>query len=799
MGQGQDKIASSLIDLQPTAIVEFFELEFNTVDKPNEKKYFHGGGLFEQPIKWKGVEYLLIPVESEGFEVTANGQLPRPKIRISNKGYFFTSLLLNNHDFQFAKLTRRRTFVKYLDDANFDGGNPWGQADPSAELSNDTFVIGQKTAENKLFIELELTSPLDLENFEVNSRLLMSRYCSWYYRGNGCNYAGPPLETEYGARIELNNTSANNWKNLATENKWATGISYASGEPVFVENTKIIINPIQKLNTEKKLPPEYAKIWYVAQQNHTATSDNGPSVSETYWTKDGCNKKLNGCKKRFQSSEIQVLPSTPYTVSGYFADFTHKIKNNSNNIASQASITGSTVASGSAFRNAIDSLTGAAGGGKKTLDTGIAWVSTNVGPSKPWLQMTWDSPRNINRIDIYDRYDTSTDFKTASIQLFATAGAASPFQSGNLSINSNGSRTTTGFATVSVGKLLISGTNSDNNAGLAEVAVFEPSGLGLYNDTFKTSGVHASDDLHIATWFQFPSGVTRSDQLLNIFHNVKTNNQYSGINLYASGNDNLVLNFATVLVSGASPSYIVSPKTLVIPWDCTSLKPIHLETYGGKTSGLTPTVLPQGYMQVSDGQSDPYRYTLAAKNSESKVSGEFFLFKNTSYTGGMTDLFFAVNNWQFSTGDVFTPAPQGSVIGSNIQLTSSLQLGTTAIWTGQSGIEERKKFFNRESSNIWNENQDQLLPRNYEELLSGNNILGTGLFAWWDMNFSDTPTYQITASNDSNQKIYLSGDYTGSIENIITDQFTSKETNIGQTFQNYLPFGGFPGTDRYGR
>ena len=112
MGQGQDKIASSLIDLQPTAIVEFFELEFNTVDKPNEKKYFHGGGLFEQPIKWKGIEYLLIPVESEGFEVTANGQLPRPKIRISNKGYFFTSLLLNNHDFQFAKLTRRRTFVQ---------------------------------------------------------------------------------------------------------------------------------------------------------------------------------------------------------------------------------------------------------------------------------------------------------------------------------------------------------------------------------------------------------------------------------------------------------------------------------------------------------------------------------------------------------------------------------------------------------------------------------------------------------------------------------------------------------------
>ncbi len=792
MGQGQDKIASSLIDLQPTAIVEFFILEFNPEDKPNEKICFHGGGIFEKEIKWQNENYRLIPVESEGFEVTANGQLPRPKLRISNKGYLFTDLLLKNNDFQFARIRRKRTFVKYLDDANFDGGNPWGQADPSAELSNDTFVIGQKTAENKLFIELELTSPLDLENFEVNSRLLMSRYCSWYYRGNGCNYAGPPLETEYGERIALNDASVGNWKNLTTTAKWISGKSYASGDPVFIENQKITINTIPKSDV-----PVYAKIWYVSQQTHTSTSDNSPSVNETYWLKDGCNKKLNGCKKRFQSSENQILPSSPYTVSGYFADFTHKTLYNSNNIASQASITGSTVASGSAFRNAIDSITGSAG--NKTLDSGVAWISTNVSPSNPWLRMTWDSPKNINRIDIYDRYSTSTDFKTASIQLFATSGAVLPFQSGNLSINPNGSRTTTGFATASVGKILISGVSSDSNAGLAEVAVFEPSGLGLYNDSFKASGVHASNDLHIATWFQFPSGVTRSDQLLNVFHNVKTNNKYSGINLYASGNDNLILNFATVLVSGNAPSYTITPKTLTIPWDCTSLQPIHLETYGGKTSGINPTILPQGYIQVSDGENDPYRYTLAVRNTGSKVSGEFFLFKNTGYTGGMTDLFFAVNNWQFSAGDVFTPKPQGSVIGSNIQLTSNLKLGTTAIWTGQSGIQERKRFFNRQSSNIWNENQNESLPRNYQELASGNNILNTGLFAWWDMNLSDTPTYQIEAANDSNQKIYLSGYYTGSIENIIEGQFTSRQTSVSQTFQNYLPFGGFPGTDRYGR
>ena len=114
------------------------------------------------------------------------------------------------------------------------------------------------------------------------------------------------------------------------------------------------------------------------------------------------------------------------------------------------------------------------------------------------------------------------DFKTANIKLFS---GVNQLTNANLTINNNGSRTTTGFANRTVTRIEISGVVSDTNAGLAEVAVFEPSGLGLYNDSFKTSGIYASEDLHMATWVQFPSGVSRSDQLLNIFHNVKPNNQ----------------------------------------------------------------------------------------------------------------------------------------------------------------------------------------------------------------------------------------------------------------------------------
>ena len=69
MGQGQDKIARSLLDLQPTAIVELFLLYFNTVDKEDAFIAFHGGAIYNQGITWQGIEYLPIPVETEGFEV----------------------------------------------------------------------------------------------------------------------------------------------------------------------------------------------------------------------------------------------------------------------------------------------------------------------------------------------------------------------------------------------------------------------------------------------------------------------------------------------------------------------------------------------------------------------------------------------------------------------------------------------------------------------------------------------------------------------------------------------------------
>jgi hypothetical protein len=317
----------------------------------------------------------------------------------------------------------------------------------------------------------------------------------------------------------------------------------------------------------------------------------------------------------------------------------------------------------------------------------------------------------------------------------------------------------------------------------------------LYNDTFLSSGLCINPDLHIASWIQFESGVTSTNQLLNVFHNVENENQHSGLNLYVSGGNNLVLDFATVELSGApSGDYIIRQKSISIPFAPRDLQPIHLETYGGNTSSSTPTSFPDGSIRISNLQNSA-EYVLKPKNISTKFSGEFFLFKNPSYTGSTSNLFFGVNNWQYPTGTLNLP---DSGIYSNTQLTSSIKIGSTAIWTGQSGLDFRKSFFNREDVIGDDEVYENKIPRTYEELTGSKPILKTGLFAWWDMDLS-SPPYQIVASNDANQKIYLSGEYTGSIESEKTNIFKYVEAYITQETRDYLPFGGFPGTDKYGR
>lgn len=781
MGQGQDKIARSLLDLQPTAIIELFLLYFNTVDDENVFIAFHGGSIFSKSIRWQGIDYIPVPVESEGFEINANGQMSRPKIRISNKDYFATDLLLNNDDLQFAKIIRKRTFVKYLDDSNFDGGNPWLAADATAEISNDTYVVGQKTAENKNFIELELTSPLDLDNFEINNRLILSRYCSWYYRGNGCNYQGPPIQTEDGRNINLSGNGSDWYKTVS----WKTGVQFQTGQATYIENKKIIIHDPQDSSQK-----DYSKIWYVCQVAHTSSNKIKPDSNGTYWLRDGCNKKLDGCKKRFQSTSKAAFNTQEIAVTNNYIDFSHKSNLNAyNDIAALSTVTASSELENYEADNITNMQTG-------VPDDAYSWASTGL---NPWINLQWDSAKTINRIDIYDRPDLDNYFSGAYVSFY---NGASLVKSGILrNIPNDGSKISSGFSPIAITSLQISGSGSTGtNVGLGEVRVFEPTGLGLYNTNFKSDKIHQSNYWQLASWIQFPDGTSKPNQFTNVLHNVKENCQYSGINLYVTGNGSdqkLVLSFATIMASGNPISYITSQKDLSIKWQADKLQPFHITCSGGNATGASPSVFNKEGVITLSGQDQITSYSISPPKPNKNISGEFFLFKNNYYDSSVGNLKFAINDWQFSDSS-FTPNLQDGRPEYNTKITSNLRLGSTAIWTGSQYQDPRSSFFNRKDNKSDKTNADLagLRPRRFDEITDNN--YKTNLYAWWDMDLTGSSIYSTAASNDSSKIIYLSGEYQSSIDyNETTTYLTASENP--QSINEYLPFGGFPGTDRYGR
>lgn len=182
------KISSELQKLAPNAIIELFQLDASTFG--GDIYYFHAGtnGL-TQAVVWQGQEYQPYPVQITGFEFTTGGQIPRPKMAVSNLSGIITALVLAYDDLLGAKVTRKRTMQKYLDAVNFAGGvNP--DADPTAEFPDDIYYIERKTNENKSAVEFELSASFDVQGVKLPRRQIIQNICPWKYRGAECGYTG---------------------------------------------------------------------------------------------------------------------------------------------------------------------------------------------------------------------------------------------------------------------------------------------------------------------------------------------------------------------------------------------------------------------------------------------------------------------------------------------------------------------------------------------------------------------------------------------------------------------------------
>ena len=170
-------VFSDLQSINPSAIIELFTLQLSTsLHGANTIYRFHAGSNLNAngKILWAGNEYLRFHVQASGFAFQ-KGQLPRPKITISNATGLISSILLTvnetttGNDLTGATVTRIRTLAKFLDKENFiNNTNP--TEDPTAEFPKEIYAIDRKSTETREIVEFELAAPTDLAGVRIPKR-----------------------------------------------------------------------------------------------------------------------------------------------------------------------------------------------------------------------------------------------------------------------------------------------------------------------------------------------------------------------------------------------------------------------------------------------------------------------------------------------------------------------------------------------------------------------------------------------------------------------------------------------------
>jgi lambda family phage minor tail protein L len=179
-------ITSEIQKLEPSAVIELFVVDATSVGA-SVLRFHAGTNALNSDVVWQGETYVKFPVEVTGFEISGQGQIPRPRLKVSNVLSSITTLLLAYQDLIGSKVTRKRTLAKYLDAVNFEGGINVN-ADATAEFPDDVFFIDRKTVETRDVVEFELSSSLDLAGVKIPRRQVIQNLCQWAYRGSECGY-----------------------------------------------------------------------------------------------------------------------------------------------------------------------------------------------------------------------------------------------------------------------------------------------------------------------------------------------------------------------------------------------------------------------------------------------------------------------------------------------------------------------------------------------------------------------------------------------------------------------------------
>jgi lambda family phage minor tail protein L len=231
---------SELQKIAPSAVIELFELQLNTVQHGTNEIYrFHAGISLNNngEVVWNNNTYLRFPVEAEGFEYTGKGTLPRPKLKCSNILGTITAIIASlPRGLEGAKVSRIRTLARYLDAVNFpDDTNPYGTPDPTAEFPREVYFIDRKVTETRDIVEFELAASFDLAGVRAPKRQCVSNICQWVYKSAECGFT--PKAAMDGT-YSLKGLSGTYSQSGTTITITSAGHGIAVGERVYLSRTK---------------------------------------------------------------------------------------------------------------------------------------------------------------------------------------------------------------------------------------------------------------------------------------------------------------------------------------------------------------------------------------------------------------------------------------------------------------------------------------------------------------------------------------------------------------------------------
>lgn len=164
-------IHQETIKLDADALVALYQLDMSSVG--GEILHFTTEGKAGQAVSFGGVEFSSVPVELAGMTISGTGSLQTPTMTVANTDGFIQEILNSFGDLEGCKVTRWRTFARYLD----DGVSP----DSTAFYGPDVYKIDRKAADTPEQVQWEMSALIDSQGVYVG-RTVIRDTCLWRYR-----------------------------------------------------------------------------------------------------------------------------------------------------------------------------------------------------------------------------------------------------------------------------------------------------------------------------------------------------------------------------------------------------------------------------------------------------------------------------------------------------------------------------------------------------------------------------------------------------------------------------------------